>query len=177
MMFLRFEDGVVDFDLDLLVDLLQVVDRQIEKIEEEISRSPDPDALGQFERLDGVIGLGFVACQQYINATYAQLAKNKSEAMKAPPNHSSGRPVTEVINAAANYWKHHDEWPDPDPKRRHHEERTMAVIESIVPSTGDYVLGNILDELVRPDPLRFGHVILLLTQWRDNSSWPGLYAN
>jgi hypothetical protein len=167
-MFLLFEDGVHDFDLDLLVDLLQVVDRQIEKIEEEISHSPDPDGLGHFDRLEGVIGLGFVACQQYINATYRQLGvKNKLGAIEGRTKHSSGRSVIEGINAAANFWKHHDEWPDPDPKRRHHEEKTKGVIDSFTPSSADYVLGNVLHELVQPQPLRFAHVILLLSQWRD----------
>ena len=166
-MFLLFEDGVLDFDLDLLVDLLQVVDRQIEKNQDEISHTPDADGLGHFDRLEGVIGLGFVACQQYINATYPQLGVNKSEAIDRGPKHSSGRPVIKVINAAANFWKHHDEWPDPDPNRRYHEERTRAVIDSLTPSFADYVLGNVLHELVQPQPLRFAHVILLLSQWRD----------
>jgi hypothetical protein len=113
-----------------------------------------------------VIGLGFVACQQYINATYPQFGvKNKSEAIEGPPKHSGGRPVIEVINGAANFWKHHGEWPDP--KRSHDEERTKAVIDSLTPSSADYVLVNVLHELVQPQPLRFAHVILLLSQWRD----------
>ncbi|MCX7012615.1 MAG: hypothetical protein NTW86_08640, partial [Candidatus Sumerlaeota bacterium] len=165
-MFLLLKDGVLDFDLDLLVELLAVIDHQIERIEDEISRSPDPDGLGHFDRMEGVIGLGFVACQQYIHATYPQLrVKNKSEAIQAAPKHSSGRSVTEVINAAANFWKHHDEWPGI--KQKNAEEKTRAVINSLVPSSADYVMGNVLYELLQPQAPRFASVVHLLTQWRD----------
>ena len=189
-MFLFSKDGVLDYDLDLLVELLEVVDHQIESIEDEISRSPDPDGLGHFDRMEGVIGLGFVACQQYIHATYPQLrVKNKSDAIQALPKHSSGQFVTEVINAAANFWKHHDEWPGRKQKDREEEtrpaspfqpsscragrkqkdreEKTRAVISSLVPSCADYVMGNVLHELVQPQAPRFASVVHLLTQWRD----------
>ena len=163
-MFLLLEGDVVDLDLGLLVELLEVVDRQIDRIENEITRSPDPDGHGHFDRMETVIGLGFVACQQYINATYPQLVASKPQAIRQPPTLPSGRSVIELINAAANFWKHHDEWPCRNGKD---EERTRAIIDDTTSSTADYVMGNVLYELVRPHPLRFGSVVDLLKRWRD----------
>jgi hypothetical protein len=163
-MFLLIESDVADFDLGLLVELLEVVDGQIARIEDEVSRSPDPDGLGHFDRMEAVIGLGFVTCQQYINATYPQLVPNKSQAIRQPPTLPSGRSVIELINAAANFWKHRDEWPGPNSKD---EERTRAVIDDVTSSAADYVMGNVLYELVRPHPLRFVSVVDLLKRWRD----------
>jgi hypothetical protein len=173
-MFLFSKDGVFDFDLDLLVELLEVVDHQILRIEDEISRSPDPDSFGHFDRMEGVIGLGFVACQQYINATYPQIwGKNKSEAIQAPPKHSSGQSVTEVINAAANFLKHHDEWPVGTDKKQTNkrEEQIRVLLRDVInspdPSSADYVMGNVLHALLQPQAPRFASVVHLLTQWRD----------
>ena len=163
-MFMLIESDVVDFDLGLLVELLEVVDRQIARIEDEVSRSPDPDGHGQFDRMEAVVGLGFVACQQYINATYPQLASNKFEAIKHPPTLPSGRFAIELINAAANFWKHRDEWTRPNNRD---EERTRAVIDDVTSSTADYVMSNVLYELVRPQPLRFVWITNLLKRWRD----------
>ena len=169
-MLLLFEDGVHDFDLESLVELLEVLDHQIENSEAEISSSTDPDGSGCFDRLEGAVGLGFVACQQYIHATYPRLiddpkltaTKRKLKAIKSPPIHSNReRPIAiaEVINAAANFWKHHDEGvPKPE---------TMDVMNSLVPPSADYKMGKVLYELVKPEPSRFASVVRLLTEWRD----------
>jgi hypothetical protein len=163
-MFMLIDNDVVDFDLGLLTELLAVLDRQIARIEDEASRSLDPDGHGLFDRMEALIGLGFVACQQYINATYRQLAPDKAQAIRQPPTLASGRSVIEVINAAANFWKHRDEWPGQNGKA---EERTRAVIDDVSSSSADYVMGNVLYELVRPHPLRFVSVVDRLIHWRD----------
>ncbi len=165
-MFLLFEDGVVDFDLPVLIEFLESTDRLITRISDEASRSVDPDSYGYFDRIEGVVGFGFMACQQYINATYPHLSvPDKGVAIRNPPTHSSGRAVVEVINAAANFWKHHDEWPGR--KRKDDEERTRAVIDAVTPSSDDYVMMNVLYELTRSNASLFSSVVPLLTQWRD----------
>jgi hypothetical protein len=157
---------VVDFDLDLLVEIVGTVDRLIGVVEAEISRSADPDGLGLFNRLEGVVGLGFVACQQYLNATYPQLAaETKRAAFLAGPKHPSGRSVAELVNAAANYWKHREEWGDANSQG--HETRTREVIDSVTPSRGECVVGNVLAALVGGQAERFSSLVGQVVQWRD----------
>jgi hypothetical protein len=160
------DDLFLDFDLEFLTELLSVLDERLAALEKEGEASGDPDGLGYLDRIESVTGLGFVACQQYIHATYPFLSvATKSEALQKPPMHSSGRPVVEVINAAANYWKHHDEWRSGETKS--HEERTRALIRELLPSPVDYVAANLLYELVRPAPATFGAIVPLLVEWRD----------
>ena len=165
-MFLAQGHDVIDFDLDLLVEVLGVIDRQLAALERKASESPDPDGFGYYCRMEGIIGLGFVACQQYINATYGQLGdpqKKKWDVIAAAPRHSEGRSFAEIVNAAANFWKHHDEWTG----QRSDEARTREVLESLVSSTNDYVMCNVLTSLVQPEEARFSSLVYQLTLWRD----------
>lgn len=165
-MFLLHPNGVFDFDLDFLVELLELIDGQLEKIHADAKKSPDPDGDGIFDRGESAIGLGFVVCQQYINATYPQLrVSDKLMALRAGPKHASGAYTAELINAAANFWKHHDEWP---PGGSKNEDRTRTVIESIgLSSRKSYVLSNVLYRIVQPQPSCFRSVVPLLIGWRD----------
>ncbi len=168
-MFVTMDGGcVIDFDLVVLVELVSVIDKQIARIEVEISQSPEPDGFGCYDRLEAMIGLGFVACQQYINATYAQLG-TKDEAkwrvVASPPTHSCGKEFAQIVDAAANLWKHRDEWPIQTNKV--HEKRTREVIDTLTPSTEAYVLCNLLYELAPLVQPRFAQILEALTRWRD----------
>lgn len=168
-MFLTHRNDVFDFDLPVLVELLKVIDKQIAKLEVAIAGSPDPDGFGECDRLEAVVGLGFVACQQYINATYGQLSASKEEkrwqVVGSPPMHSCGESFVALADAAANYWKHADEWRAGESSR--HEVRTRKVLNALTPSTEGYGLSEILQEIVRPAQPRFASVIHELTLWRD----------
>jgi hypothetical protein len=48
-------------------------------------------------------------CQSYLAATYSYRKIAKAVALTSGPVHSSGLTIVEIINQAANYWKHHDE--------------------------------------------------------------------
>ncbi len=74
---------------------------------------------------------------------------------------SCGKSFASIADAAANYWKHHAGWPSP------YEARTREVIDALTPSTGDYVLGNLLVSLVRPEPPRLSSMVHELKVWRD----------
>jgi len=159
---------VLDFDLDMLVEVLAVVDCQIALVENQIAQSEDPDAFGLFNRMEGVVGLAFAACQQYLNSTYPQLARQgqkRWEMLDAPPRHSCGKALAAIADAAANYWKHHGEWPD------RHEARTREVIDALTSSRADYVLGNLLFALARPTRPRFSALVHEFKVWRDLQMW------
>lgn len=157
-----------DFDLHVLVELLGVIDKQIERIEVEVSRSHDADGFGCYDRMEGIVGLGFVACQQYINATYAQLAKpseKRWEVVGSPPTHRCGKSFAQIADAAANLWKHRDEWPSQAKNAR--ERRTRDVVDALTPSTDVYVLCNLLYKVSLPEPPRFLPILDALERWRD----------
>ncbi len=43
-------------------------------------------------------------------ATSADLNIKKSRALAFGPKHRSGRTIAAIVNSAANFWKHRDEW-------------------------------------------------------------------
>jgi hypothetical protein len=168
---------VMDVDLDLLVEMLVVVDGQVAAIESQLRQSSDPDGAGLLDRMEGIVGLGFVACQQYLNATWGQLAAPRQlvkwAAIALPPTHVCGRSYAEITDAVANYWKHHDEWPHSNERKRVLKDRTLDVIASLGSPASDYVVGNALVRLTSPRPARFASLVLELTKWRnEHIQWP-----
>jgi hypothetical protein len=166
MVFVLSADDVIDLDLDLLIRLLTIVDQELARVEAECEKSQDPDSLGLLDRAEGLAGLGFVACQQYLHMTYRQFDGGKKwEAIQAGPRHAADVSYAEVINAAANFWKHRGEWDDRAPT--HDETRTRAVLDRIFASSGAYPLFNVLHGLLKPEPSRFANIVPLLEGWRN----------
>lgn len=50
------------------------------------------------------------ACQSYLASTSSDLKVKKVVALKHGPKHPSGLTIVEIINHAANFGKHDDEW-------------------------------------------------------------------
>jgi hypothetical protein len=66
MTLLYIGTAVVDFDLDLLSDVLAPLDKHLEGILQASDKVFDADQLGYYDRAEHVAGLGFVACQTYL---------------------------------------------------------------------------------------------------------------
>ncbi len=161
---------ILDFDLDFLRDAAALVDARLERLDKEATASPDPDAFGVFDQAEYITGFGFVACQTYITAIVSRcsckLKLKKHEARALGPKHRTGRSMAELINAAANYWKHSPEWSPDAPSI--HVQQTLEVIASLgVDTSTSYLLANTLYEILAPHPARFANLIPFLTQWRD----------
>lgn len=164
-MFLVFpDDTVLDADLDLAAEVTDLVDRHLESAE--IGNLALADALGDFDRLEHLVGLGFAACQRYLSATYGFLGVPKMTALTAGLGHPSGKAVAELVNHAANYWKHHEEWAlDKNPVQR---QRVVDAFAAAGISVDDnYPLLAMLRVLAEPSPPSFAPVILVLARWRD----------
>jgi hypothetical protein len=159
--------GRVAFDIDLgfLRDLVRLLDRQLERLEEEAAVLPDPDGSGVFESADYLVGLGLVACQGYLAATYGSLRIEKPEALKKGPMHRSGYTIAELVNHGANFWKHRDEWAI-DPKKAA-QERTLAALAALGCEGDDYPFTNLLAALVLPTHGRLQALLSHLEAWRD----------
>lgn len=157
---------IIDLHLPMLVGLLKVLDECLERLERERHLSPDPESSGVFDSMEEVAGLGFVVCQTYLTAHSAQSGLKKTVAYECGPRHSGGNTVASVLNAAANYWKHCEEWSVSSPSLR---ERTVENISSFFGlEWPDYVLYNLLYELLQPLPTNFASLVPLLVQWRDS---------
>ena len=71
-MYLKFDDGVSDDDLNFLRDLFNLLDARLDNLQERIDECPDPDGMGLFDEGEYLAGLGFVASQRYLASTYGQ---------------------------------------------------------------------------------------------------------
>jgi len=74
--------------------------------------------------------------------------------------------MAQVINAAANHWKHSPEWSLGALTTQ--AKQPLEVIQSLgVDTNGSYPVANTLHEILRPLPARFANLVPFLTQWRD----------
>ena len=154
---------VLDWDLEYLKDAVKFVDEQLERLESEIEACVDPDGFGWYDRTEHVLGLGCVACQQYITTTCSIIGVSKKNAFDCGPNHRSGCSMALILNEAANYWKHSSEWIGGK-----NEEDTRRVLSEINVSLDQpYVLMDIFNELLAPFPKRFDRIVPFLVNWRE----------
>ncbi|MDB6122133.1 MAG: hypothetical protein JWQ71_1126 [Pedosphaera sp.] len=163
-MILKHEDQLVDFDLNMLEELLCIVDAQLCKLDNEIKQCPDPDSFGLFDLCEGVTGMGFVACQWYLAATCGCLKLDKHDALQFGPFHSCGLTIVQIINHAANYWKHREEWVLK--KREKDAMRTIAALSKLgIDCEGDYVLTCALVDINALKTMQFKPLISVLEEW------------
>lgn len=157
---------VIDFDLDFLQAAVELVDIRLERLDTETEASPDPDAFGIFDQVEYIAGFWFVACQTYIAATASRRKLEKREALTLGPKHRTGHSMAQLINAAANHWKHSAEWSLDALTAQANQ--TLKVISSLgIDINGSYPVANALSEILRPHPARFANLIPFLTKWRD----------
>ena len=155
-----------DPDLEFLVEHFTLIDTQLDKIDQKAENSPDPDSFGIFDTAESVTGLGFVACQRYLAATSGWVRINKRSALALGPRHPSGMTIPQIINHAANFWKHQDDWRIE--KNSKAEVRTREALEKVGVSTKrSYVLSNVLAMIAPSKPERFRTLIPILTAWRE----------
>jgi hypothetical protein len=74
--------------------------------------------------------------------------------------------IPQIINHAANFWKHQDDWRIE--KNSKAEVRTREALEKVGVSTKrSYVLSNVLAMIAPSKPERFRTFIPILTAWRE----------
>jgi hypothetical protein len=159
---------IFDFDLDFLEAAAALVDASLERLDGKAETSPDPDAFGVFDEAEYITGIGFVACQTYATAklSRSRLKNQKREALALGPKHRTGRSIVQLINAAANHWKHSSEWSLDTPTSQ--AMQTLEVISSLgVDTNASYPVANMLYEMLAPHPARFANLIPFMIQWRD----------
>lgn len=186
-MYFKMGREFIDTDLVFLVEILEMLDLKLGKlnldIQEAINSSADPDSLGYFDRGEYLVGIGFCACQRYMSSTYGPIGIEKSKALKMGPNHDDDFSLPYIINVAANYWKHSDEWNSIGFKSNFEENEhelishsienlskqqkmTVKAIKTVTPWE-DYTCANILASLTPGPELKLVELIPILKEWRN----------
>jgi hypothetical protein len=166
---LKSESVLFCLEINTLLQLIDVLDVQLKKVDEEIKnwdiqKYPDPDSYGMFDLTDGLAGMGFVTCQWYLTSTYGWYKIDKPLALKLGPKHPSGLTIAEIINHAGNYWKHHDEWLTG--KNKKDSERIIEAFAKLgIEREDDYPLTNLLVEINPKREMQFAPLIPLLEEW------------
>lgn len=150
-----------DFNLGFLDEVLGLIDRRLDALEAECAASPDPDSFGLFDSIEHVVGFGFAACQHYVVATAGSSGISKHKVLGLGPSHRSGITFAEIVNAAANYWKHSPEWVG-----RPQEDDTKNVVLALgISPDSDYVSAQVLRTALAPHPARFEKIEPFLEEW------------
>lgn len=81
--------------------------------------------------------------------------------------HPTGQRIVRIVNDAANFWKHHDEWHrDKSPARHKKIQDTFTAVG--FPVALDYPLSGILSVLAGPGGAAFKPLVAKLAAWRDD---------
>lgn len=155
---------VCDVELDFLGQYLALIDAQLERLFAERKATGDSGAFGAFDDIDSLVGLGFIGCQRYLTATCGWLKVPKQVGLAAGPKHSSGMTTAQIVDHAATYWKHHEEWSGQETSSQ--KERTQAAMEAIYALNCDYPMMAALSEITVGT--KFKDTLPDLAWWRDD---------
>lgn len=164
-MFCIIEDEFVDWNLDILSELLSMLDGKISEINSQILNSSDPDYEGLCNTGEYFIGIGFVAIQRYLVDTLIGTGIDKNKAYILGPKFSSDITYVSLINSAANWWKHEAEWFNKDEIPRNGQ-RTIEHVTAIAESH-EYALSNILASICGSGNISLGALVPYLIEWRN----------
>jgi hypothetical protein len=152
---------VFEFDLQVLREMVELLDRWLRQLEFDAKSSPDPDASSIYDRGEYAIGLGFVAFQNYLTAV---AGSRRNNLLDSGPAHRCGKSFARICNEVANYWKHRDEW------RR--AGSPHKAVQEVFASLGinleaEYGASNALGAMVKPLQSNLGTVLPFLVQWTE----------
>lgn len=160
------QSSVLDLETKLTDELVRLLDARLDCLTQEYGDPLSTDLRDYCEFMEHATGLGFVALQAYATAVYGLLAVPKAGALEAGPRHSGGSTYVAIVNAVANYWKHHNEWHlERSSKRRLAVEKEFEQVG--FPVNSEWPLSGILAELSSPNAASFAAVMRKLQEWRS----------
>ena len=169
---LVFKNDVGDYELPRLERYLHLLDLELREAVSRIKLSIDSESNGLYDVVESVIGHAFVDIQYYLTSVRSGLNLKPKAAFSVGPLVADGISIAEALNAAANYWKHHEEWyaelqDSPDGHLSGQGMATLAVLEKVVPWS-DYTCSNFLAAVLGGDNFELSRLLPLIVQWRDN---------
>jgi hypothetical protein len=104
-----------EFDLcqaaGFMENVFSFADTQLDSLDELIKKDIRVDGDSSFfDDAEYLHGIGFVAGQRYITSVCATLKVKRKWALSIGPKPKNRTTYASVVNTAANYWKHSDEW-------------------------------------------------------------------
>ena len=157
-----------DFRHSWVYETLQALDRGVEKLVNDRL-----DGLDLLEHVDDIVGLGFVALQTYIGGTEADLravfpplATSSRDLRAKQCKEVSGVSCVEAIWAAANFYKHHDQWPDWRPTGSRKDTVNTLARLGIVEST-EFPCVEV-QRALQTDSTPLVGLLDLVSDWREN---------
>jgi hypothetical protein len=163
-----FVDNVIaDPELGLLADLYEFLDSKLEKLCDESVLCNDAESSGYYDQIEYLTGFGLIALQTYLTETSAFFGLRKHETFDLGPKTSSGVSKIKILNAAANFWKHREEWIFKG------EEKQAEAVSILFGEVGysidtDYPISGVLTELLDPLEVRFSSLLIPVRAWRDD---------
>lgn len=159
---------VLDWEREQLRAILKVVDKSLEPLLAVISWNEQARDSAEYW-----VGAGFVACQKYIAATAAVLDVEKRDALDLGPVHSGGATIASLVNAAANAWKHGDDWMEaairasssgvPEPRNKQ-KDRALDLLDTVLDDRSwNHPLSGTLAAL--GGDVSFASLLPLLVEW------------
>ena len=159
---------ILDLDAHFMRNAFSLVDAQLETVgkymEHDFKIEGDSAFVDDWEYLHGI---GFVTAQKYLTSScrVLRMEKDKGKAFAIGPKINSSISCAAVVNAAANHWKHADEW-----DFNNLSGQAKGTIETInkagvqVPEYGGYVASEVFQKLGIE---KFTDLTPILKQWTD----------
>lgn len=166
-MILHHNGEIIDIDLPLTLSVLRLLDDKMELIISQASDVSHLDSMGLLDELEHLVAFGVVCVQTYITdmASFARLSKH--EAFEFGPTTAGGISKVQIINAAANYWKHRSEWTLNGGGKR--KEAIDKLFDEVGYSTDtDYPISGVITELLTPMDTRLCNLSPILIDWRNS---------
>jgi hypothetical protein len=154
--------------IDFARSVFKFVDDQVVALERLIKKDMAQEGdSGLFGYADYFAGIGFVAGQRYITSVRGFLKISKSKAFAIGPDCVSGVSYAQLINAAANYWKHSDEWNFDDLTKQQQATRDVIKKVGVTVDANKPVAYNVFHQV----GLRgFKKLLPVLSKWSDGMS-------
>lgn len=156
----------IERELETLLELVRLLDKQLSELSNKSVDAEDADAYGYFDTMEHLVGLAMVIGQTYLATVCGAISIEKKLGMKMGPSHFGGKTKAEIINHAANYWKHNNEWGTERSDRR--QQAIEEAFESVgFPVGTDYPLSGVLTELSDPRFASLDALVDILLEWKS----------
>ncbi len=158
----------IDYQKGLTSRLIDIIDKRIDEL---ISHTEEDveDIEDILEYIENIAGLGFVVLQQYMTVVCGNLQK---EVLQKGPKYNDSKTFSEIVNASANYWKHHGAWPldencrDKDKRIKATDAIMRSVCDGKDPLVSNDTLVSILSKLSNTKKGQFNAVFKKILEWR-----------
>jgi hypothetical protein len=165
----------IDWKYSSIREILNAVSAALVKIKTEVLSEDVDEALEQSESF---LGIAFVTAQTYISGTVADARKLAASTPKPNKNHLlqnfsdviSGIEIKKMLlcDAIANYFKHHDEWPDWTPNPTERRKQTIDVLDAVgITETTTYPCQEAAKILWGWSSLDLEPLFSMLVEWRE----------